>query len=533
MNFLLAIALLAGPVLAAQPDAATRPTDQRRGFYLHAAWAYEYPFAVRTWQRADYDKMFQLLGRLGFNSVMLWPVLEAVPAPISAADREAVAAFRPTIEDARKRGLETWLAQSAAVASTPEIAARPWLRRSLYAHMKTVHLDDPRQAEAYLRHRAALMEILNNADGYVTIDGDPGGYGGAKPADFLKVFRHDRQTIDRVGTHPKRQELVPWIWCGWGTRGVWQEPIAPFVAASLDAVRRDMPEPWELLVGRSIREGWANGRINVELAKKAGLMDRSTVLCYEAIELEPSPPAVWLQLDDVRRILRQELREAAGVRGFYGNAQTPILAIPNLYLFARGAADPSYLDQSDEKVLGDLARLLGGPPELLVPAWSCLRLELAAIPDDLPMRLRAAKLTGPLAALLPGGPARYLDILAAQADSRIRLLRACGRAARTPQEAVAAVAEGAAALVDWWRLHRYVGGGEEDEPFRWRFVHRSQYRVLKDWCEKNITDPRSILDSAAAELARRSTLSEQVARARMRELLGVSVRADESQGGVK
>ena len=44
------------------------------------------------------------------------------------------------------------------------------------------------------------------------------------------------------------------------------------------------------------------------------------------------------------------------------------MVLPNLYLFARGAAEPAYLDPPDEKVLADFARLLGGPPELLVPA---------------------------------------------------------------------------------------------------------------------------------------------------------------------
>ena len=60
--------------------------------------------------------------------------------------------------------------------ASPEIAAKPWAERNVVTHLKTVRMDNPQEAEAYLRHRAALLEILNNADGYVTIDGDPGGY---------------------------------------------------------------------------------------------------------------------------------------------------------------------------------------------------------------------------------------------------------------------------------------------------------------------------------------------------------------------
>lgn len=517
----LAVWILAGSassVLAGDAAAAT-PGFQRRGFYLHAYWQYNYPFAVRSWQPADYHNMFQLLKRLGFNTVMLWPVLEAVPAPLSRADREAVQAFRPIIEDARRCGLETWLSLAAGITSTPEIAAKPWMERSLFAHMKTVRLDNPKDADAYLRHRAELMAILNNADGYVTIDGDPGGYPGARPAEFLRVLLSDRQTIDRSGTHPKSQKIIPWIWCGWGTKGVWEEPIAPFVTAILDALKQRMPEPWELLPGRS-HEGHANGRINMELVPKAGLLGRSTLMLYEAIEFEPSTPAAVLQFADIRDVLKKELTHSAGARGCFGNAQQPIMVLPNLYLFARGAAEPAYLDRPDEKVLADFARLLGGPPELLVPAWSCLNRGLEQLPADLPAKLRAARLRGSAAAFLPGGASRYLQILAAQVDSRRRLLHACSQPAKTPSEAAAAIAEGTAALVDWWNMHRYVFTGEGGEPFQWSFANPTQYNLLKDWCIKNVSDRKLLSELVVKKLVEQGTLAEAIAKDRVRELLG-------------
>ncbi len=195
---------------------SVKPAFQRRGFYLHGCWVYDYPFAVGKWQRQDYAAMFQLLKRLGFNTVMLWPRLEAVPMPLSPQDAQAVREYRTIIDDAQKTGLECWLTLCAAVGSRPEIAAKPLRDRSLYSFMQTVRLDDPKQAGPYFKHREALLEIVNNADGYVTIDGDPGSYPGAKPEDFLKVFLADRRTLDRVGTHPQKQKLIPWIWCGWG-----------------------------------------------------------------------------------------------------------------------------------------------------------------------------------------------------------------------------------------------------------------------------------------------------------------------------
>jgi len=490
--------------------------QKRLGFYLHGCWKYNYPFAVRSWKKDDYHNMFQLLKQLGFNTVMLWPALEAVPMPLSEEDREAVRGFRPIIEDAQKCGLETWLTL-CIVTSQAEIAAKPWMERSLYYYMKTVWLNNPEEAKAYLKHRAALLEILNNADGYVTIDGDPGGYPGATPDKYLMVLLNDRKVIDRVGTHHKTQRIIPWVWAGWGTKGVWQEPIEPFVRATLKALKQKMVEPWEMLPGRSYREGRANGRINFAFAKEEGLLDRSTLMCYESIEFEPIPPLGRLQFENIRKVLLQEMKESAGARGWFGNAQQPIMVLPNLYLFARGTADPSYLAKSDEEVLCDLAELLGGPRKLLVPAWMCLRLKLEEIPTDLPAKLRAAKLSGEAAAYIPGGAKRYLEILAAETDSQIRLLRACAKKAHSPEEAARVITEGTGALVDWWKLHRYVRMGKGDEPFQWNFGTR--YPILQRWCAQNVSNPKIVREMAAQEIVRRGILTEKVARERVSELL--------------
>ena len=45
-------------------------------------------------------KLVTALRRLGFDTVMLWPVVEAVPMPLSDTDAKAVRGFRFTITDA-------------------------------------------------------------------------------------------------------------------------------------------------------------------------------------------------------------------------------------------------------------------------------------------------------------------------------------------------------------------------------------------------------------------------------------------------
>ena len=95
LSLAICFASSASRCIAQDLSAAVAPASgfQHRGFYLHGCWKYSYPFAVRSWQREDYNAMFHLLRRLGFDRVMLWPVLEAVPAPLSDQDAQAVRPF--------------------------------------------------------------------------------------------------------------------------------------------------------------------------------------------------------------------------------------------------------------------------------------------------------------------------------------------------------------------------------------------------------------------------------------------------------
>ena len=393
------------------------------------------------------------------------------------------------------------------------------MERSFYPFMQTVKIDGSEICAAYLKHRASLLQILNNADAYVTIDGDPGGYPDAKAPEFVRVLQADRETINAHGERPKEQKIVPWIWAGWGGKQIWREPLEPLVGPVLEELKKSMGEPWEMLPGRSIREGWANGRTNITLTEKAGLMNRSTLLFYEIIEFEPTPPAAVLQFDDIRRVFNQELHFAANARGCFGNAQQPIIVLPNLYLFSRIASDPAYMKKSDDDVLNDFAGFLGGPAEVLVPAWSCLRLGLDKLPAELSAKLRAANLGSDAAQHLPGGPKRYLEILAEQVDARQRVLRAIAAPAENDAAAATALVSAMEGLVNWWKVHGYVGQSQEKIGFRWEFTHSLLSEPLKQWGLKNTKDWKAVAEQCAKELAQKKILPEVDAKARMLELL--------------
>ena len=502
---------------AAEPAAAFAHV----GFYTHGGWVFDYPFAPRAWQRTDYAAMFGLLKKMDFDTVQVWPLLEAIPMPLTDDDRAELRGFRGTLDDARGAGLRVWVTACANLTTPPSIAAKPWRERNPYPVMRTIRFDSAAESAAYLAHRRAMFEIVNNADGYVTIDGDPGGYAGAKPEHFADVFVHDRATINKFGTHPAQQPVIPWVWSGWGTKGVWAEPSEPFLRAELDALRTRLTEPWEILAGRSEREGHANGRINMRLIAESGLEARSTLLFYEAIEPEPVPPAAILRFREIRRYFAEESALRGKARGVMGNAQQPVMVLPNIYLFARIARDAAYADKSDDAVLSDFAAFLGGPPAVLLPAWKCLSLPLAELPAELPAQLRGAKLAGEPAAFIPGGPALYLDILAAQVESRRRMLAALAGLQKTDADSAATLAESTDALVSWWKRHHFVFSADPGTDFEWMFVHSSQFNELAAWAREHVTHKEVVALLAAGECIKRGTLPETIAAARMRQLLGL------------
>ena len=476
----------------------------------------EHPFAVRGWDRQDFAKMLRLLQHLGFNTVMWWPTPEVAPMPLCDEDAQSLRAFREVVDDAHKADLECWLVYCPSVISKEEVRNVPWPKRSLYASMQTVRLTDEMTAAAYLDHRRKILKLLDNADAFVVIDGDPGGYPGAPVGEYVRILRNDQLAVPG-------KRIIPWIWNGWGRDstqgGFWKAPVAPFSAASLEAIKGALAEPWELLPGRSHREGWANGRVNIEVTEKAGLMPRSTLMCYEAIEFEPTPPGAVLQFDLIRNALKEEGQFANVARGVMGNAQQPVMVLPNLYFFARGAADLSYLDRPQEDVLADLAHELGGDPGILIPAWTCLQRPLAKLPAELADRLRALKLSTDMANNLPGGPQRYVEILAVQVESRRQLLQATSENPVDAVEAATSLAKGSAALLRWWQVHRYVGPGRSGDPFQWQFVRSSEVSLLRAHAKRCDRFGSEVITQAAGQLAKAGLLPNDQALRRLKELL--------------
>jgi len=223
------------------------------------------------------------------------------------------------------------------------------------------------------------------------------------------------------------------------------------------------------------------------MTDRVGLLARSTLMLYEIVELEPTPPAPVLQFDYIRTVMRQEATLADAAKGIMGNAQEPILVLPNIWLFANAAQNPAYLDLDDCTILSGLAGFLGGDPDVLVPAWRSMYLNLHDIPADLPEKLRGARLQAESAGLIPGGPQRYLDIMAEFVDSRLRILRACGRSPSSRDDIRITLRESVEALRDWWNVHKYVFDGATT-GFSIDFTHDGLKRPIAEYLQSNVCE---------------------------------------------
>ena len=490
------------------------------GLYIHGGWLFDYPFAPRTWQRSDYAGMYGLLKRMGYDSVMIWPLLEAIPMPLTPGDTAELQAFKSILQDGHDAGLITWISQCANLTTPSSIGGVPWRQRNPYPVFRTINFSNVKDSADYLLHRRAMMSILNNADGYVTIDGDPGGYEGANPKDFVNIFLQDHATISQFGTNPSQQQVIPWVWSGWGQKAPFAEPIEPFIRAELDLLSVQLQESWAIMPGR-VATNSGPGRTNMTLTQAYKLESRSTLMLYEAIEPEPIAPSPDLKFDDIRRMLRDEAALYAKGASVMGNAQQPIMKLPGIYFFSRAARDSSYINKSDDEILTDFANFLGGPPSLLLPAWKCYDLDLYEIPANLPAQLRAAALTGEPSRLIPGGSGLYLDVLAAQVESRRRMLSAMTLPHASDADAAAAIVEQIDAVVGWWSRHHYVIGNDPGTSFSWQFVHPSQYNALTTWVRAEMKNKQAIVPLASQGLVSRGTLSEPTATLVVRQLLGL------------
>jgi hypothetical protein len=379
---------------------ADEPQGKLVGMYVHQHWPYHHPYAARTWTLDDWRGYIDGLHKLGYNAVLIWPVLETMPEPLTTSDRANLRKMGQVIDMLHAQfGMRAYVVLCPNVIAKDQTAAKTSFQKRHFFYCDTrVDPGDPASLKRLLERRARLLTPLKNMDGLVIIDSDPGGYPGSTNEQFAGLLAAHRGVLD-----PLRPGIELWYWMHAGWLGYGRFYETGKLSFSNEAEQTDVlmrlkalnPEPW----------GIANG---LEFAKKAGVAERVISFNYGRIEGEPSFP-----MCNFGGSSAYEGGSQPGPRGVMGNAQTHCVQLPNTFAFARGAAGKP-VTEADYVTFGD--DLVPGLGETIVRAWKAL-----AGSDPAAMRACATELAqlpnrrlkpGPLKGLLFGDARRFVNDLA-------------------------------------------------------------------------------------------------------------------------
>ena len=188
------------------------------GMYIHQHWPYNYPYAARTWKVEDYRGYCGGLKALGYNSAMIWPVLETMPSPLTSSDRNCLKKIAAVIDTLHNElGMRVYIALCPNVSAKDNEARKsPFEQRHFFYCDTRVNPGDPVALGQLIERRRELFRPLAKVDGVVIIDSDPGGYPGSTNAEFVNLLLAHRRMFDslRPGI-----ELVYWNHVGWPAYG--------------------------------------------------------------------------------------------------------------------------------------------------------------------------------------------------------------------------------------------------------------------------------------------------------------------------
>jgi hypothetical protein len=371
------------------------------GMYVHQHWSYKHPYAARTWTVEDWRGYLDGLKRIGFNTVLIWPVMETMPNPLTPSDVASLEKIANVIDIAhREFGMKAFLTLSPnANAKDEEASKYSFEDRPFFYCDKRVDVRDPAALGALLQWREKLLQPVRNADGVLIIDSDPGGWPGATNIDFVYLLNAHRKMFDRVRPGIA---LYYWIHAGWESyckyyeTGHFEVGGQAEIEDAILLLSRENPEPWGLASGHG-----------PGVADKLGMNDRVLTFSYGAIEGEPSFPMTNFGGEQAYAAGKN-----SGARGTMGNSQTHCVQLPNTFAFARGAQNLP-CEEADYVTFAD--DLLPGHGREIVDGWRALASGnvglMTGAADKLQSLATAPVQTGPLRGLLFGDPQRFLTDL--------------------------------------------------------------------------------------------------------------------------
>lgn len=386
------------------------------GMYIHQHWPYKHPYAARTWTLEDYRGYARGLKQLGFNTLVIWPLLETMPDPLTPSDRAQLNTISKVIDMLHDElGMKVYLTLCPNFVANSNAAKSTFEQRHFFYTDQFVDPADPATVQRMIDWRQKLLQPLAKMDGIAIIDSDPGGYPGSTNAQFVNLLVEHRKMLNRLRPGI---ELYYWMHVGWQAycryyqtgNFSWGTPAES--VDILEKLKKADPAPWGITIHTLSPP--PNGT-DLRLAEKFNLASSALTFNYGAIEAEPSLPFTNFGGNEA---FNAGARDAPG--GVVGNAQTHCMQLPNTYAFGRGASGKT--PPTDRDYVDFANGLIQGHGEVIVHGWRSL-----SGTDLKQMRKMASELAalggqpltpGPLKGLLFGDPQRFLTDLVMELQMR-------------------------------------------------------------------------------------------------------------------
>lgn len=453
LRILLSISFL---ILTLDPSKAQLKTDkpkQMLGMYVHMHWSFNHPYAARSWTLADWRGYLKSINMLGYNTVVIWPVIETMPDPLTYSDKAHLEKMSSVVKIAKNDlGMRVYFVLTPNVAANNGEASKYTLEDRPYNFCSV--LINPKKSEEILKmmeRRKKLCGYFKQADGFFLIDGDPGGWPDCKNDEFVNIFSQHRKMLNSLRSG---MELYIWSHQGWETTGKIysgndSRTSATDLAKLLTMLSKKEFEPWGVVGSRYEND-------IAQIAGISGVADKVVTFKYGAIEREPSFPFTNYN-DGVAYRGGKDI----GVLGILGNAQQHGVQLPNTFVFAQ-AAKGLRIERQDYVSFAD--KLISENGGKIVDAWEALMSE-----DPTRMNRQAEQLQnllvqnlsmGSLGGLLFGDPHRFVEDLILQLKARASIyefLLAAEKYPKNSNEFSASLKDFILWFEKWQRFHGFVG----------------------------------------------------------------------------
>ena len=135
------------------------------GMYVHQHWPYNHHYSARTWTVGDYQGYSDGLTKLGYNTMLIWPLLETMPSPLTQSDRANLDKIAKVIDMLHYARMNSPVPQRRD--DDKEAAKAPFSRRYFFYCNTRVNPADLAAMRKVIAWRAELLRSLTHIDGIV------------------------------------------------------------------------------------------------------------------------------------------------------------------------------------------------------------------------------------------------------------------------------------------------------------------------------------------------------------------------------